>query len=56
MSLFMNCSASQPATPPMTMAAIQPTCASSMARLLKGERLMNFRRLVMFKIQEVCKF
>jgi hypothetical protein len=35
MSLFMNCSANQPATPPMMMAAIQPTCASSMARLLK---------------------
>src|SRR5262245_34673498 len=30
-SLFMNCSASQPATPPMIMAAIQPTCGSFMA-------------------------
>jgi hypothetical protein len=29
-------SASQPATPPIMMATIQPTCASSMARLLKG--------------------
>jgi hypothetical protein len=26
----MNCSASQPAIPPMMMAAIQPTCCSSM--------------------------
>src|SRR5215467_9157599 len=34
-SLFINCSASQPATPPMMMAAIQPTCVSSMAVLLK---------------------
>src|SRR5262245_28398603 len=33
--LFMNCSASQPATPPMMMAAIQPNCASFMADLLK---------------------
>src|SRR5262245_33808601 len=29
--LFMNCSASQPAIPPMMMAAIQPSCASFMA-------------------------
>src|SRR5207248_11428571 len=27
--LFMNCSASQPAIPPMMMAAIQPICCSS---------------------------
>src|SRR5262249_52356354 len=31
-SLFINCSASQPATPPMIMAAIQPTCGSFIAR------------------------
>jgi hypothetical protein len=29
----MNCSASQPAIPPMMMAAIQPIPASPMARL-----------------------
>src|SRR4029450_10532968 len=34
-SLFMNCSASQPATPPMMIAAIQPICGSFMACLLK---------------------
>ena len=34
MLLFMNCSASQPAIPPMMMAAIQPTPASSIAHLL----------------------
>src|SRR5208337_4992552 len=34
-SLFMNCSASQPAIPPMIMAAIQPICGSPMARLLR---------------------
>jgi hypothetical protein len=34
MLLFMNCSASQPAIPPMMMAAIQPTPASPMAHLL----------------------
>src|SRR6266446_4171660 len=34
MLLFMNCSASQPAIPPMMMAAIQPTPALSMAHLL----------------------
>jgi hypothetical protein len=32
--LCMNCSASQPAIPPMIMAAIQPTSASAMVRLL----------------------
>src|SRR5271167_4553 len=34
-SLFMNCSASQPAIPPMIMAAIQPISGSPMARLLR---------------------
>src|SRR4029077_12998919 len=34
-SLFMNCSASQPAIPPMIMAAIQPIAGSPMARLLR---------------------
>ena len=33
-SLFMNCSANQPAIPPMIMAAIQPISGSPMARLL----------------------
>src|SRR5271165_2134543 len=34
-SLFMSCSASQPAIPPMIMAAIQPISRSPMARLLR---------------------
>jgi hypothetical protein len=37
MLLFMNCSASQPAIPPMMMAAIQPTPASPMAHLLEKQ-------------------
>jgi hypothetical protein len=37
-SLFMKFSASQPASPPMIMAAIQPISASDvMARLLKAK-------------------
>jgi hypothetical protein len=49
-SLFMNCSASQPATPPMMMAAIQPACASSMARLLKRRALApDFDCLMRFR-------
>src|SRR6266446_6673129 len=35
MLLFMNCSASQPAIPPIMIAAIQPTPASPIAHLLE---------------------
>ena len=35
--LFMNCSASQPAMPPMMMAAIQPICCSSIWRGVGAE-------------------
>jgi hypothetical protein len=39
--LFMNCSASQPAIPPMMMAAIQPIWCSSIRGMAEGDPLAD---------------
>jgi hypothetical protein len=51
-SLFMNCSASQPAIPPMMIAAIQPTAVVSMAALPEEDA---FHHEVLMTRMQACR-